>query len=187
MTYLNDTTLPNLTTDDAPSSTFDKVKTLAKEGTQRTQRITQILKQAFSETRDEFKAGKTVIAPLAKEVTTETVSTVRSKSQQAANAVNKAWEEEANTADFTDRLVAFLKKIATATAQTLFPQVKKQASNLDELLGNRYGAQYTNLKTRFETVRAWVVVPDTVHSESTTPADNSADVVVIEVESEAVK
>ncbi|MEO0770602.1 MAG: hypothetical protein AAFY72_14450 [Cyanobacteria bacterium J06649_4] len=186
MTYLNDTNLPNFTTDETPSSTFDKVKTLANESTQRTRRISQILKQALSETRDEFKAGKTVIAPLAKEVTTETVSTVRSKGQQAADAVNKAWEEESDTTDFTERLVAFLKKVATATARNLFPQVKKQASNLDELLGNRYGDQYTSLKTRFETVRACAVVPDTVQSE-TTSVDNSADAVVIEVESKAVK
>lgn len=185
MTYLNDTDLSNLTSDDAPS-TFDKVKTLAKEGTQRTQRITQILKQAVSETRTEFKAGKTVIAPLAKEVTAETVSSFKSKSQQAADAVNKAWDDEADASDFTDRLMAFLKKMASVTATALFPQVKKQATKLDDVLGNRYGDQYTNLKTRFDTIRDWVIVPDAAKSATEAQPDNTESV-VIEVESEAVK
>ena len=102
MTYLPDTELSNFSADAEPS-TFEKLITLTKEGSQRTQRITQILRQAFSETREEFQAGRTVISPLAKEVSTETVSTVKEKSRQAADAINDVWENDADAADLTER------------------------------------------------------------------------------------
>lgn len=162
MTYTSEAKLSNLPADsvNADPTTTEKLKTLAKEGTQRTQRISRILKQAFLETREEFQAGRTVISPIAKEVTAEAVSTFKSKSQQATEAVNQAWQAEESTPDFTERLIKVIKTMASNAKASLFPQVKvqtrKQASKLDELLRDRYGEQYTTIRDRAGQVRTWV-------------------------------
>ncbi|MGB3789116.1 MAG: hypothetical protein WA949_13980 [Phormidesmis sp.] len=178
MTYMPDTNLSNLSSDgsaNADPTTVEKLKALAQESTQRAQRISKILKQAFSETREEFQAGRTVISPIAKEVTAEAVSTFKTKSQQAAEAVNQAWQEEESTPDFTERLIKVLKTMTSTARERLYPQLKvqtkKQASRLDELLGNRYGKQYDTFKGRFEQVRTWVNAARTVATE---PAADSA-------------
>ena len=109
------------TSQEAESSTFEKLTTLTKEGSARTQRISQILRQAFSETCEEFQAGRTVINPLAKEVTNEAVSTFKSKSQEAAEAVNQAWQSEADTPDTTERLINSVKSLFAQAKTTIFP------------------------------------------------------------------
>lgn len=199
MTYMPETNLSNISPNDSTTepTTAEKLRTLAKEGTQRTQRISQILKQAFSETREEFQAGRTVISPIAKEVTAEAVSTFKSKSQQATEAVNQAWKDEESTPDFTERLIKVLKTMASTAKESLLPQVKvqtkKQAGRLDGLLRDRYGEQYITLIDRFGQVRAWVNSSANSASATTnTAADNSGDttspttVTVIEVDSEAI-
>ncbi|MBE9061207.1 hypothetical protein [cf. Phormidesmis sp. LEGE 11477] len=193
MTYTQET-FSNLSESAATEpTTAEKLKTLAKESSQRAQRISSILKQAFSETREEFQAGRTVISPIAKEVTTEAVSTFKSKSQQAAEAVNQVWQEEESTPDFTDRLIKVLKTVASAAKAKLFPQIKaqtqKQASRLDVLLGDRYGEQYITLKDRFGQVRAWVNVSQPVAESTAT--ENIRDTApktatVIEVDSKVI-
>jgi len=190
-----ETNLSNISADGSTteSTTLEKLKTLAQEGTQRTQRISQILKQAFSETREEFKAGRTVISPIAKEVTAEAVSAFKSKSQQATEAVNQAWQDEESAPDFTERLLKVLKTMANTAKVSLFPKVKtqtqKQAGNLDNLLSDRYGEQYITLKARFGQVRAWVNTA--ANSAATVPTEtnieNSDPATVIEVDSKTIK
>ncbi|MEL6901959.1 MAG: hypothetical protein AAFP07_13465, partial [Cyanobacteria bacterium J06606_4] len=90
MTYLSNNINEDMTPIEqspAETTTFEKLKMLLKESGMRSQRIGKILRKAFSETRTEFQAGRSVISPLAKEVTTETVSTVKEKGQQAASTV----------------------------------------------------------------------------------------------------
>lgn len=195
-----DTNLSNLSSDSSENTeatTAEKLKTLAQEGTQRTQRISKILKQAFSETREEFQAGRTVISPIAKEVTAEAVSNFKSKSQQAAEAVNQAWQEEESTPDFTERLIKVLKTTTSTARERLYPQfkvqTKKQATRLDELLGDRYGEQYVTLRSRFQQVLTWVNAARTATNEpavdsTVTKTENpaSAAPVVIEVDSKIV-
>jgi len=182
---------------DTEPTTVEKLKTLTKESAQRTQRISQILKQAFSETREEFQAGRTVISPIAKEVTAEAVSAFKSKRQQATEAVNQAWQDEESTPDFTERLLKVLKTMANTAKASLFPQVKaqtqKQASKLDGLLCDRYGDQYTTLKDRFGQVRIWMNsnANSATSPAAKTAADSQADItptpaVVVEVESKVI-
>ncbi len=195
MTYMPEN-LSNIPADGSATepTTVEKLKTLAQEGTQRTQRISQILKQAFSETREEFQAGRTVISPIAKEVTAEAVSAFKSKSQQATEAVNQAWEAEESTPDFTERLIKVLKTMANTAKASLFPQVKvqtqKQAGNLDSLLRDRYGEQYITLKDRFGRVRAWVNTATnstaTVPTETTIENSDTTSATVIEVDSKTI-
>ena len=196
MTYMPETNLSNISADGSTTepTTLEKLKTLAQEGTQRTQRISRILKHAFSETREEFQARRTVISPIAKEVTAEAVSAFKSKSQQATEAVNQAWEAEESTPDFTERLIKVLKTMASTAKTSLFPTVKtqtqKQVGNLDNLLSDRYGEQYITLKDRFGQVRAWVNTA--TNSTATVPAEtniensDTASATVIEVDSKTI-
>lgn len=195
MTYMNESHLSDAAStanEPAEASTVEKIKTLTQESTERSKRILNILRQAFSETREEFQAGRTVISPLAQEVTTETVSTFKAKGQKAADAVNKAWKDEANAPDVTDRVIAFLKAMANTTKERLFPQVEKQvkqqASKLNNVLGDRYGDQYATLKDRFEVVRNWVIVDEPTETVSTDAKISDTDPsIVIEVESEIIQ
>lgn len=173
----------NTSADQAPS-TAEKAKTLKQEGTQRAKRIAKILRTAFAETAAEFKAGRTVISPLAKEVTAETVATVKEKSQQASKTVNEAWQQEADTQDRTDRLIRFVRVMAVATKEKLFPQLKTQAIKLDDVLNNRYGQQYSDLKDKFSGVRDRYVTTQPPATKQTTAPDAPT---VIEVESEVIR
>jgi hypothetical protein len=195
MTYMPEN-LSNIPTDGSATepTTVEKLKTLAQEGTQRTQRISQILKQAFSETCEEFQAGRTVISPIAKEVTAEAVSAFKSKSQQATEAVNQAWQDEESAPDFTERLIKVLKTVANTAKVSLLPKVKtqtqKQVGNLDTLLRDRYGEQYITLKDRFGRVRAWVNTATnstaTVPTETTIETSDTTSATVIEVDSKTI-
>ncbi|MEL6554356.1 MAG: hypothetical protein AAFQ63_12950 [Cyanobacteria bacterium J06621_11] len=199
MTYMPETNLssaPQEAPQKAGPSTFDKLKTLTKEGSARTQRISQILRQAFSETREEFQAGRTVISPLAKEVTNEAVSTFKSKSQEAAEAVNQAWQSEANAPDTTERLINSIKSLFARAKTTIFPivqkQAKQQAIRLDEVLSDRYSTQYLTLKERFNLVRSWAGTNPIVEKEpTTTGVDHNQQIhteqhATIQVDSETV-
>lgn len=181
MTYTSETNLS--ASIEAEVSTTEKIKTLTQEGKKRTQRISQILKQAFSETREEFQAGRTVISPLAKEVTSETVSTFKSKSKEAADAVNKAWQEEADAPDTTERLINAIKKLLSQAKTTVLPPAKQQAIKVDEVLSNRYGTQYTTFRNRFKTIRSWVAAQPT---ETVEEAPSTAST-VIEVDSQTIQ
>jgi len=195
MTYMNDAQISataNQVHTDTEISTVEKLKSLTKEGIERSKRILSILRQAFSETREEFQAGRTVISPLAQEVTTEAVSTFKEKGQQAAEAVNKAWKDEASTSDVADQIVDFLGAMTQTAKEKLLPtvekQAKQQAGKLDELLSDRYSDQYTDLKNRFKTVRSWITANNTVINEpATTPTDSvdstTEPSIVIEVDS----
>ncbi len=148
MTYTNQTNVETnsqadfATTDFA--TTVEQLKELRKEGSVRSQRIFKILRTAFTETAAEIKDGRTVISPLAKEVSAKTVATVKEKGKQAADTVNQTWQQEAQTEDMTERLVKVVRSLANTLKQTFFPQAKqqakKQADQLLELLRNRYAA-----------------------------------------------
>lgn len=181
MTYTVQSEISDATVNPAPS-TVEKLKTLQKESTERSGRIAKILRSAFSETAAEFKAGRAVISPLAKEVTTETVATVKEKGQQASKTVNQVWQQEAEAEDLTDRLIRLVRVLAQETKEKLFPQIKTQAGRLDGVLSDRYGQRYNSIKEKFDIVRTWYVVP-----EKATPDMNNSDAVVIEVDSEVVR
>ncbi len=180
MTYTVQSEISDTTV--AAPSTVEKLKTLQKESTERSQRIVKILRNAFSETAAEFKEGRAVISPLAKEVTTETVATVKEKGQQASQTVNQVWQQEAEAEDLTERLIRFVRVLAQATKEKLFPQIKTQASKLDSVLSDRYGQRYNNIKEQFDFAHAWYAAP-----EVTAPEPASSDAVVIEVESEVIR
>ncbi len=182
MTYTTPQDFSDTTVEPMPS-TFQKLKTLRAESTQRYQRVASILKSAFAETMVELKEGKSVISPLAKEVTAETVATVKEKGQQAKDTVNTAWKQEATAEDPTDRLIRVMRLMAKATQEKLFPQLKTQAVKLDGFLGNRYGSQYDSFKGRFDFLRDRYAAS----TQSKTEAAPTADApVVIEVDSEVI-
>ena len=181
MTYTTTQNTPAEIPAGTEPTTVEKLKTLQQESTQRSKRVFKILRAAYAELASELKDGRTVISPLAKDVTTETVATVKQKSQQAADTVNQTWNQEADAKDFSDRLIRLAQVIAVAAKQNLFPQIKKYAIKLDGLLSDRYGAQYTDLKSK---------VTGRTQPVSTQTASGAADTVdqpiVIEVESENV-
>lgn len=185
MTYTTPEDLSNLTAEQA-ASTFDKAKVLYQEGLVRSQRVSKILRAAFSQTAAEFKEGRQSLSPLAKEVTAKTVATVKEKGQQAADVLNDAWVQEADSQDLTERIAGFLSAIATSAKVHLFPQAKTQAFKLDDVLKNRYGSRYENVRKKVAVVRNWYATPN---QETTTAyeSDSTADEpVVIEVDSEVI-
>ncbi|MGB7087579.1 MAG: hypothetical protein WBD47_18615 [Phormidesmis sp.] len=182
MTYTPDTefSLPS-----AEPSTVEKLRTLQQEGSQRSKRIFKILSTAFTETAAEFKDGRAVISPLAKDVTTETVATVKEKSQQAADVLNQTWSQEAEHEELTDRIISFVRTLGKTAQEKLSPQLKDQASKLDVILSDRYGHRYENVKARLDDIRAWYVASGAAAPEA--EADKPTEhVISIEVDSEIV-
>lgn len=180
MTYTTQSNFAEATTEQPSPSTVEKLKTLQKESTTRYQRVSKILKAAFSETAAEFKAGKAVISPLAKEVTAETVATVKDKSQQAKKTVNQAWRSESETEDRTEKLIRLARVLAKSAQENLLPQLKTQVIKLDGLLNERYGDRYSTFKERFNVGRAATPAQTTTEKATDQP-------VVIEVDSEVIR
>lgn len=191
MTYTTQNDLSNLSTTSVETtasaenaSTVEKLKTLYQESSQRSQRVAKILRAAFTETAAEFKDGRAVISPLAKEVTAETVATVREKSQQAAQTVNQTWQQEADSKDNTERLISFIRSLGQTAGQTarvkLLPQLKVQAIRLDEVLSDRYGSRYTTLKDRVTGIRSR-------YAATTAPEATVDEPTVVEVDSQIVR
>ena len=187
MTYTTPEDLSTFTSEQAPS-TVDKAKVLYQEGLTRSVRVGKILKAAFSQTAAEFKEGRQTLSPLAQEVTSETVATVKEKSQKAAEVINDVWAQEADSQDLSERISRFLSNMAqsaSGAAKThLIPQMRTQAGKLDGLLQNRYGDRYANIRAKFDRVRSWYATP-----EATTPYEADAatsEGIVIEVDSESV-
>ncbi|MGB3766069.1 MAG: hypothetical protein WA947_05880 [Phormidesmis sp.] len=190
MTYTTPEDLSSMTSEQVPS-TFDKAKVLYQEGSTRSVRVAKILKAAFSQTAAEFKEGRQSLSPLAQEVTSETVATVKEKGQKAAEVLNDAWVQEADSQDLTERISRFLSVIAQSASQSaktrLFPQMKVQASKLDGLLKGRYGDRYESIRAKFEVVRSWYAAPA---QSATSPyeADSADDeITAIEVDSEVIR
>ena len=192
MTYTTQSdvnTLPTASvesTTSADPSTVEKLKTLYKESSQRTQRVSKILRAAFTETAAEFKDGRAVISPLAKEVTAETVATVKEKSKQAADTVNNTWQQEDDSKDKTERLIAFVRTMGKSAGQTarvqLLPQLRVQAIKLDEVLSDRYGSRYATLKDRVAGIRQRYAATEPTQPETATDSP-----VAIEIDSEVVR
>ena len=136
-------------TEDSTETTLEKLKSLQKEGGQRTQRISEILRAAFAEVSKEFKAGRTEMSPLIKEVTAETMDVVKENGQKASQTVNQAWKA-ADDDDSLERLIRFVRLLAQTAKEKLMPQLKVQADKLDDVLTGRYGDRYTTLKNRFQ-------------------------------------
>lgn len=182
MTYTNQPELSDTSPQQNPS-TVEKLKTLKQESTQRSQRLYKIFRTAFTETVTEFKAGREIISPLAKEVTAETVATVKEKSQQAKRTINQVWQQEAETEDRTERVVRLVRTLAKTTQEKLFPQIKTQAGKLDDVLVERYGDHYETIKDRFNIfVHKWTGTP-----APTTPEPAANPSAAIEVESQVVR
>lgn len=190
MTYTTPEDLSSLNSEQVPS-TLDKAKVLYQEGSTRSVRVAKILKTAFSQTAAEFKEGRQTLSPLAQEVTSETVATVKERSQKAAEVLNDAWVQEADSQDLTERISRFLSAIAQSASQSaktrLFPQVKIQAIKLDGLLKDRYGDRYENIRAKFEMIRSRYATPA---QSATSPyvADSAEDEIIsIEVDSEVIR
>ncbi|MGI8932647.1 hypothetical protein [Leptolyngbya sp. BC1307] len=192
MTYTTQDDANNLSTaavEPTPAanpSTVKKLKTLYQESSQRSQRVAKILRAAFTETAAEFKDGRAVISPLAKEVTAETVATVKEKSKQAADTVNNTWQQEADSKDMTERLIAFVRTMGRSAGQTarveLLPQLKVQAIKLDKVLSNRYGSRYATLKDRVAGIRQRYAATEPTQPETATDSP-----MAIEIDSEVVR
>ena len=193
MTYTTPEDLSNMNTEQMPS-TFDKAKVLYREGLARSQRVNKILRAAFSQTAAEFKEGRQTLSPLAKEVTSETVATVKVKGQQAAEVLNDAWVQEADSKDLTERIVGFLGAIALSAKESakesakvqLFPQLKTGAIKLDDVLKSRYGSRYESVREKFEVVRSWYKAPERPTTSAYETQPQADELVVIEVDSEVV-
>ena len=164
------------------STTLKKLALLKQESAQRAQRITTILRAAFSESAAEFKAGRTVIAPLAKEVTVETVAVVKENGQKVSETVNQAWQD-ADDNDKTERIIRFVRMLAAKAKETLFPYLEQQTGRLDNWLSDQYGDRYTNIKDRVDTVCTQSVATEDISFkvEDTTVSS------VIEVDSEVIR
>ncbi len=182
MTYTTQSNFTEAQTEQPAPSTVEKLKTLQQESTTRYQRVSKILRRAFTETAAEFKEGRAVISPLAKEVTAETVATVKDKSQQAKKTVNQAWQQESETEDRTERLIRLVRVLAKSAKENLFPQLKTQAIKLDGLLSERYGDRYNTIKDRFNFAGTRHATP-----AQTTPETVADEPVVIEVNSEVIR
>jgi len=187
MTYTERINFQEKTAEQTPSyepTTFQKLKTLKKEGAERSQRVADILRSAFSETAAEFKAGRTVISPLAKEVTAETVSVVKENGRKVSDTVNQAWQD-ADDDDINERMIRFIRTLAATTKSRLFPQLERQLINLDDVLSERYGDRYAQIKAKLSVARASY---PSAQNDSTAPHQNDAvDVPAIEVDSEVVR
>jgi cytochrome c556 len=188
MTY---TTQNDLSTsvEPTPTSTVQKIKKLYRESSQRSQRVTKILKTAFSEAVTEVKDGRAVISPLAKEVTAETVATFKEQSQKAADTVNQTWQQKADAPDRTERFISVVRALGQRAKVNLLPQLKQQAVKLDGVLSDRYGQRYTSIKEKAAVVRSWYAA-----SEQTTPStapqtfvDDATSHTAIEVDSEVIR
>lgn len=187
MTYTTPEDLSTLTSEQAPS-TVDKAKVLYQEGLTRSMRVGKILKAAFSQTAAEFKEGRQTLSPLAQEVTTETVATVKEKGQKAAEVINDVWAQEADSQDLSERISRFLSTIAQSASKSakthLFPQIRTQAGKLDVLLMDRYGDRYENIRAKLVMFRSWYATPEATTSyEADTNTDGG---IVIEVDSESL-
>lgn len=178
-----------------PLTTAQKLELLKKESGQRTQRLIEIMRRAFTETTAELKAGRQAIAPLAKDLTAEAVDTAKTKGQQAAEVMGQTWQAtEQPQQDFTERSIRFVRAMAQKTAYTaqtsLLPQLKAQAVKLDGWLCDRYSQRYQPWRDR---VVAWYehYLADYLRVEpnnaSTTQVTHETELTtVIEVKGEAI-
>ncbi len=185
MTYMPETDFSTAPIDVSPS-TVEKLKTLTTESSQRSKRVISILRTAFTETVAEVKDGRAVIAPLAKEVTSEAVETVKDKGQQAADMFSQTWQQESEQKDFPERMIAFIRNLANVATVKLLPQFKTQVGKFDGVLSDRYGQEYENFKGRFDVIRSWTVTSEPTMTEI--PMDEPGEpTVVIDVDSEVVR
>ncbi|MEM6450499.1 MAG: hypothetical protein AAF703_09315 [Cyanobacteria bacterium P01_D01_bin.105] len=188
MTYTDHINLSNEGAEppsDTQMTTLQKLKVLQQETTQRSKRVAKILQAAFSETAEEFKAGRSVVSPLAKEVTAETVTVVKANGQKVSDTVNQMWQD-AEEDDLTERIIGFVRMLGAAAKEKLFPQLKRQANKFDSSLSERYGDRYANLKAQLNEFRNGAVVVPEKASPTSPVESNSADTPAIEVTSEVV-
>ena len=170
---------------ESESTTLKKLSLLKQESLQRSQRIAKIMRAAFSESTAEFKAGRTVISPLAKEVTAETVAVVKENGQKVSNTVSQVWQESEDDDDITERLIRFIRTLSASAREKLFPQLKLHTNRLDSFLSERYGDRYTSIRDRFDISRTGYAVTD--KDVSNTAEAQSKAVPTIEVESEVIR
>lgn len=191
MTYTTPEDLSTLTAEPTPS-TLDKVKVLYKEGRSRSQRISKILKDAFSQTAVEFKEGRQALSPLAQEVTSETMATVKEQSQKATEALNDAWTKEADSQDLSERISRVIGAVAQSVGKSariqLLPHLKTQASRLDAFLSDRYGKRYEDIRVKIEKMRNWQTTSEATgtYKVDVNRADTATDATTIEVDSEVI-
>lgn len=186
MTYTDQISYPNEV--HTPSSdgetTLQKMKVLLKEGAQRSARIKNILRDAFTETTVEVKAGRTAMSPLAKEVTAETVAAVKENGQKVSETVSQVWQDTEDD-DIDARIIRFIRSLTAIANDKLAPQVQPQVRKLDSLLNERYGDRYIQIKSQLSKLLSNY---GTSQSAPTTVISTDEDnVSTVEVESEVVR
>ncbi|MEM6254179.1 MAG: hypothetical protein AAF821_14780 [Cyanobacteria bacterium P01_D01_bin.156] len=104
----------------AVNNNFQSIK---DEGGQRTQKIADILKAAFSEAVTEVKEGASTVRPLAKDLAGNAVEVVKEKGQEAYDNAKQAAQDTANDEqDIIARFKLKLQAIVDAIKATLFGQ-----------------------------------------------------------------
>ena len=187
MTYTSNVDFSEAT-DASDVTTADKIQRLRIEGSQRVKRVLSIIRAAYCESKAEIREGKTVLTPLTKEVTAETVAAMQQKRQQVTEMLQDTWDKNEN-AELSDRFVSILKSVLKSVQTQFLPvakqQAQKYAKRADGLLGKRYGDRYAAAKTRAELMRDWLSESKATTTEPVSNIDVARD--AIEVESEVVR
>ena len=114
----------------AVNENFQSIKA---EGGRRTQKITEILKSAFSETMTEVKAGATTVRPLAKDLAGNAVQVEKEKGQETyVNAKAAAQETAVDEQDIITQFKLKLQAIVEAVKATLLGQPAEEVSETSE-------------------------------------------------------
>lgn len=155
-----------------------KLTNLKEESIQRSQRVLKIFRAAFTDTVTEIRDSRTVFSSLVKEVTTETIATLKGKSQQLTVTVRQTWQQKINHKTLIENVTVFMSNSLSTAKFNLSPKIAR--------LRQRYGHRYENIREQFDVVRSWYVVPET--NTARKKNDHSSDsTVIIEVKSEVIQ
>ncbi len=114
----------------------DNFQSIKKEGGRRTQKITDILKVAFSEAVTEVKEGASTVSPLAKDLAGNAVEVVKEKGQEAYENAKQAAQDTANDEkDIISRFKLKLQAIVDAIKATLFSHAEVTDGDATESIG----------------------------------------------------
>ncbi|NEQ48629.1 MAG: hypothetical protein F6K11_00640 [Leptolyngbya sp. SIO3F4] len=125
--------MTNTNSQNAVTENFQSIKT---EGGQRTQKIADILKTAFSDAITEVKEGASTVRPLAKDLAGNAVEVVKEKGQEAYGNAKQAAQETANDEkDIIARFKLKLQAIIDAIKATLFSKAETADTEVTEPIG----------------------------------------------------
>lgn len=124
----------------------------------RTERIYEIVRDAFSQTIAEVKEGSGEIKAIAKESLSKILKTLNEKSEESQETNEKAPSTSSNLLALfkaiKNRLFVYLHQ-EYKDLPNQYTQLKNRAVNLDTNLTERYGDRYIAVKQRLEKGVAW--------------------------------